>query len=60
MNGQADCVALLLSREPNLLSVTDNRAATALHLAAARGHVDVAELLISHGADGNAMDQVDT
>jgi hypothetical protein len=34
----------------------DGRRGTALHRAAAEGHADVAELLLSHGADVHAVD----
>lgn len=54
--GQGDLakVKMLLNSNPNLVNEKDKHGLTPLHLAAWEGHKDVAELLISKGANVNA------
>ncbi len=51
-------VQALLKNNPDLAFSKDGNGATPLHLAAARGHKDVAELLLAHGADVSAKNNV--
>lgn len=44
----------LLSKDPSLVHVVDQRGWTPLHRAAWWGHRDVAEVLVEHGANPNA------
>jgi len=54
--GDVDSVRAALKRNPGLARVADNRAMTALHWSADRGHTEIAKLLLSAGADVNAKD----
>jgi ankyrin repeat protein len=55
-SGDLAKVQALLKDNPDLVSSKDDRGSTPLHLAAASGHKDVAELLIAAKADVNARD----
>ena len=49
--------AVLLAADPSLARATDGARATALHHAAERGAIQVAQLLVEAGADVNARDE---
>jgi ankyrin repeat protein len=53
-DGDLAKVQALLEENPELVSSIDSSGHTPLHWAAFRGHKDVAELLLAHGADVNA------
>jgi ankyrin repeat protein len=52
--GDLEKVQALLRSDPNLVLSKDDEGFTPLHQAVNRGHKDVAELLLAHGADVNA------
>jgi ankyrin repeat protein len=54
--GRADLVRAFLAKDKALVGVTTASGETPLHLAARLGHRQVAELLLTHGADVNARD----
>lgn len=54
--GNLDDVAALITHTPALINQHDSTGATALHWAAFHGHRSVAEWLIAHGANINAID----
>jgi ankyrin repeat protein len=57
LDGNLERVMEFLKNNPKLVSVKDTKyGVTPLHIAAALGHKDVAELLISKGANVNATD----
>ncbi|GBE60264.1 apical complex lysine methyltransferase [Babesia ovata] len=49
-------VDLLLKANPHLVNIRSPEGLTALHIAADRGHLEVIQCLIKHGADIDAMD----
>ena len=53
-DGDLGKVKELLKSNPDLVFSKDDRGFTPLHLAAQKGHKDVAELLLANGADVNA------
>ncbi len=56
--GQTDVIAAAVKANPDVVkSVDDKYGATLLHSALAKGHVDIAELLLAAGADINAMEK---
>jgi len=55
MQGDKSRAGLAIANGANVNGRNNSRL-TALHHAAARGHTDVVELLIAHGADVNAID----
>ena len=55
--GDVASVERLLGEGASGTTACDQRRATALHLAAARGHADVVELLAAHGCDVDAEDE---
>ena len=50
-------VQALLEKEPNLVNAKGDNGKVPLHFAAAKGHVDIAALLIAKGGDTNAKDE---
>lgn len=54
--GRKDLVAKFLQADPSAANARKPDGETSLHLAARRGHIEVAKLLISSGADVNAVD----
>jgi len=54
LNGDINKVKSLLAKNPKLIKAKDNEGMTPLHMAAAAGQKEVAELLIAKGADVNA------
>jgi ankyrin repeat protein len=54
--GDLEKVKILLKANPELVSITDDDGMMPLHRAVSNGHNDVAELLLAHGAEINAMD----
>src|SRR5689334_15555599 len=48
--GQAEIAAALLKKDVNLVGAANSEKNTALHLAAARGHLAIIKLLVSNGA----------
>jgi ankyrin repeat protein len=57
--GDAAAAEALLAAEPGLARTCDSHGSTALHAAAARGHVALVDLLLGHGAEPNARDAGD-
>jgi ankyrin repeat protein len=55
--GRADLVEGFLKLDKKLIAATTARGETPLHMAAGRGHVKVAKLLLDNGAEVNARDQ---
>ena len=55
--GDVASVERLLGEGASGTAACDQRRATPLHLAAARGHADVVDLLASHGGDVDAEDE---
>lgn len=55
-DGDLDAVKSMLAADPNLVSNKDGNGWTPLHWAAAYGHKDVAELLLSNHAAVNDRD----
>jgi ankyrin repeat protein len=55
-HGDLKNIKELLHDHPDLVFSKDKNSLTSLHLAAANGHKDVAELLLAHNADVNAED----
>ena len=53
-NGDLEKVTALLKSNPDLVSSKDYNGDTPLHLAALKGHKDIAELLLVNKADANA------
>ncbi|CDR94558.1 ankyrin repeat containing protein, putative [Babesia bigemina] len=49
-------VDLLLKANPHLVNIRSPEGLTALHIAADRGHIEVIQCLLKHGADIDAMD----
>jgi ankyrin repeat protein len=62
-SGDVDAVSTLLAQNPDLVHATnpaaDHAGWTGLHTAAQKGHLDVARLLLAHGADPNAREAGD-
>jgi len=56
MNGEVGKVKALLKDNPDLVFSKDYRGMTPLHLAALRGHMRVAELLLANKAEVDAKD----
>jgi ankyrin repeat protein len=54
--GLHDIVAFLIAKHPQGVYSLGFDEETPLHVASRRGHVDVAQLLLRHGADANARD----
>jgi ankyrin repeat protein len=54
--GKATDADILLRRNPELARATTRNGMTALHYAARAGHFDVADILVRHHADVNALD----
>eukprot|EP00727_Mastigamoeba_balamuthi_P005253 m51a1_g14726 hypothetical protein (73) ;mRNA; f:208057-208362 len=52
--GDASRLRAAIAAVPSCATTRDARGLTALHYCCARGHVDCALLLLSHGADPNA------
>jgi ankyrin repeat protein/catechol 2,3-dioxygenase-like lactoylglutathione lyase family enzyme len=57
--GDGAAAAALLAAEPDLARARDSHGSTALHAAAARGHLALVGLLLRHGAEPNARDTGD-
>ncbi|MCX6345026.1 MAG: ankyrin repeat domain-containing protein [Armatimonadetes bacterium] len=57
-NGDLNKVNVLLCEEPESVGVSDITGATPLHLAAATGNTEMADLLIQGGAQVNALDNL--
>lgn len=57
IKGKFDIVREMVEENPDLVNVTNTAQNTALHAAAARGHVDIAQFLISKNADVNAKNR---
>ena len=57
--GDADAAEILLIEDNAEVNAGDDDEWTALHLAAEKGHVDVAKVLIQNGADVNAVYKYD-
>lgn len=55
--GKAELVEEILQSNPNVHSAVDSDGYTPLHRACYNNHVDIARLLIKHGADVNARTQ---
>src|SRR5687767_12324387 len=55
--GDAALVSMLLQRDPSLKDARDKYGSTPLHCAAWKGHLDVVEVLLTAGADVNAVNQ---
>lgn len=55
--GRATDAESLLERNPELAWATTRDGMTALHFAARAGHIDVAQVLVRHHCDVNALDQ---
>jgi ankyrin repeat protein len=53
-NGDLETVKRLISQNPALLEAPDREGKTPLHYAAAKGHLNVVEFLVSKGANVNA------
>lgn len=53
-NGDLETVKRLIGENPNLLEAPDREGKTPLHYAAAKGHLNVVEFLVSKGANVNA------
>lgn len=58
-DGNSDAVRQLLSGDPEMATARDSHGSTALHAAAARGHLETVRLLLQHGANPNARDAGD-
>jgi ankyrin repeat protein len=54
--GDINKVELILEENPRLLNSKDENGATPLHVAAAKGHRNIAELFLARGAKLNAKD----
>ena len=54
--GDVEKIKALLKANPELVSMKDRSGKTPLHSAAAKGHKNVADLLLAKGADVNAKD----
>lgn len=52
--GKADLVESILARDPSCVDAVDEDGYTPLHRACYNNHVDIAKLLLRHGADVNA------
>lgn len=57
-NGNISVIGLLLSKSTSQLRIRDRYNRTCLHYAASNGHYETVALLISQGADIDAMDEV--
>jgi ankyrin repeat protein len=53
-NGDLETVKKLISADPKLVDAPDREGKTALHYAAAKGHLNVVEWLVQKGANVNA------
>jgi ankyrin repeat protein len=49
--GDLKKVKEIIENDPNEINVQDSRGFTPLHLAAGKGHIEIVEFLINHGAD---------
>ena len=54
--GDIDALVALVEKSPESVSDRDSEGCTALHWAADKGHRDMVEILLRHGADIHAMD----
>lgn len=54
--GDAGKVESILAADPDSVHWRDDDGATALHIAAVRGHRELVDVLLRHGADMNARD----
>lgn len=52
-----ETVQAILKQQPEMAALGDYNGWTALHCAVGYGHMEIVELLISHGADVNAVDK---
>ncbi|HVF38476.1 MAG TPA: ankyrin repeat domain-containing protein [Gemmatimonadaceae bacterium] len=57
-NGDRDAVEKMLMSDPKLAAAFDDDGATPLHHAAFHGHREIAELLLTAGAELNARDRM--
>lgn len=55
--GDMEKVKELLNKDPELVNSKDDNGSRPIHYASLRGHKNIAELLITRGADVNARDQ---
>jgi hypothetical protein len=56
--GHMIVAGLLISRSADALFRTDKLGRTSLHLSSAHGHSDMISMLLSQGAEVNAVDKV--
>jgi len=49
--GDLKKVKKIIDRDPNEINVQDSRGFTPLHLASGKGHIEIVEFLLNHGAD---------
>ena len=52
--GDLEKVKEIIDRDPNQINVQDATDFTPLHLASGKGHIEIVEFLLNHGADINA------
>ncbi|XP_026189989.1 acyl-CoA-binding domain-containing protein 2 [Cyclospora cayetanensis] len=57
-SGDTKAVEAALRENRSLVSATGDGGMTALHFAADRGHLDIAKMLLAHGADVNYQDDL--
>lgn len=56
VNQSVMCVEKILACDPQLINEKDEEGYTPLHLAVISGNVEIAEVLLLHGGDFNAVD----